>query len=100
MQIIIMVLKFFSHLLFFVILSGSASSACFVDYKAKKNNPLRLHYGVVEINGSQCSLKEAHKLVEVRIAEGDWLLLEVMSLFDENGLEKRKISAGKYFLLY
>ena len=44
--------------------------------------------------------KEAHKLVEVRIAEGDWLLLEVMSLFDENGLEKRKISAGKYFLLY
>jgi hypothetical protein len=84
----------------FIVFCGPASASCFADYKAKKNNPLRLHYGVVEVDSNQCTIKKAERAVSKRIEVGGWLLLGVMSLFDENGLEKRKASAGKYFLLF
>tara|TARA_B110000438_G_scaffold295942_1_gene339834 strand:+ start:244 stop:648 length:405 start_codon:yes stop_codon:yes gene_type:complete len=100
MQIVIMLLKRIVFVFSFIVLCGPASSTCFVDYKAKKNNPLRLHYGVVEVDSSQCTIKKAEKVVSKRIEVGGWLLLGVMSLFDESGLEKRKSSAGKYFLLF
>ena len=35
-----------------------ASAACYADYKAKQDNPLKLHYGVAELTGA-CANKEA-----------------------------------------
>jgi len=90
----------FFIILFLTVFSVPASSACFVDYKAKKDNPLQLHYGVMEISDTQCTKEKAKILVSKRIKYGGWLLLGIITLFDENGLEKRKESAGKYFLLY
>ena len=97
-----MLKKNFFIILFLYIFSTftSANSTCFVDYKAKKNNPFQLHYGVMEVSSSQCIKSKAEKVVSKRIEVGGWLLLGVITLFDESGLERRKESAGKYFLLY
>ena len=95
-----MLKKKFFIILFLYIFSTPANSACFVDYKAKKNNPFQLHYGVMEVSSSQCTKSKAEKIVTKRIELGGWLLLGVITLFDEGGLERRRESAGKYFLLY
>lgn len=76
-----------------------ASAACFADYKASKDNPLRLHYGVAQINGS-CSTRNAWAQLEARLAAQGWTLRRVLSVFDERGLDERKRSAGSYYLRY
>ena len=78
-----------------------ASAACFADYKAKRDNPLRLHYGVIELPDAACGdPKLARAEITRRIAEGNWKLLNVLAIFDENGLENRRESAGEFFLRF
>ncbi len=81
------------------IASPAVAADCYADYKAKRNDPLKLHYGVVELRG-ECSKSSARDEIENRISRGGWQLLNVMSVFDQGGLEKRKDSAGKFFLRY
>jgi len=81
-------------------LSQAASAACFADYKAKKDNPLKLHYGVVQLPDNQCSTRAAKAQIAARIAGEGWQLLTVVSVFDETGLAERKASAGEFFLRY
>lgn len=81
--------------------TAPAFGACYADYKAKRENPLRLHYGVIEINDSACGdLKRATELIRNRIGSDSWTLLNVLSTFGPEGLEEREASAGKYFLKY
>ena len=81
-------------------LSATASAAdCFADYKAKRDNPLRLHYGVVQIIGP-CSNPQARDEVAARLQRNGWTLLNVLSLFDASGLEERKRSAGQFYLRF
>lgn len=81
-------------------LSATASAAdCFADYKAKRDNPLRLHYGVVQITGP-CSNPQARDEVAARLQRNGWTLLNVLSLFDASGLEERKRSAGQFYLRF
>lgn len=75
-----------------------ASADCFADYKAKQDNPLRLHYGVAQV--SACDKKDARAELEPRLAAAGWTLLKVLSVFGPEGLEERKDSAGDYFLRY
>ena len=75
-----------------------ASAECFVDYKAKQNDPLRLHYGVAEV--SACDTGGAGAELVPRLAADGWTLLTVLSTFGPEGLEERKDSAGAYFLRY
>ncbi len=77
----------------------AATAACYADYKAKQNNPLRLHYGVVELRGD-CSRAAAQAEIASRLDSAGWILLNVVSVFDESGLEQRKSSAGQYFLRF
>ena len=78
-----------------------ASAACYADYKAKRDNPLRLHYGVIELPDAACADPEfARAEIARRIAEGNWKLLNVLAIFDENGLENRRESAGEFFLRF
>lgn len=77
-----------------------ASAACYADYKAKQDSPLRLHYGVIELPDNACSAKAARQRISQRIARGGWSLLEVMSTFDESGLNTRRARAGEFFLKY
>jgi len=89
-------------LLFALTLSASAAqAACFADYKAKRDGPLRLHYGVIELPDADCGgRKAAAAAVSDRLSRDGWTLLNVLSVFGPEGLEERKASAGAYFLRY
>ena len=94
------------HILFSLALSAlvaaPASAECFADYKAKQDNPLQLHYGVIALPDAACASKEAAAPeIAGRIGRDGWTLLDVVSIFGASGLdEKRKESAGAYYLRY
>ncbi|RYH04008.1 hypothetical protein EU805_01150 [Salipiger sp. IMCC34102] len=93
-------MKLSALLTLFVLLSGTAAqAACYADYKAKQDGPLRLHYGVVEIDGP-CTVSNARQVLPGRLNAGGWTLLTVLGTFDENGLDSRKESAGEFFLRF
>ena len=78
-----------------------AQAACYADYKAKRDNPLRLHYGVMQLPDPACaSLAAAEDAVRARLAPADWQLLNVVGLFGDEGLEQRRESAGDFFLRF
>lgn len=79
--------------------AGAAQAACYADYKAKQDDPLRLHYGVAQIN-EPCTAANAAVQLGPRVATGGWTLLNVVSTFDDSGLDERKASAGDFFLRY
>ncbi|MDA7964574.1 hypothetical protein [Ruegeria sp.] len=79
--------------------SSAASAAdCYADYKAKQDNPLRLHYGVMQV--SNCNKGAASQEVAQRLRASGWTLLNVMSVFGPEGLGKRKANAGKFYLRF
>lgn len=81
--------------------ASNAAAACYADYKAKKEKPLQLHYGVVEVTIQPCQMSlEVTQAVAQRVAAGGWELLQVESVFDETGLEAKKRDAGKFYLRF
>lgn len=78
---------------------ATAQAACYADYKAKQDAPLRLHYGVAEI-AEPCTVQSANSQLPSRLQQAGWTLLNVVSVFDDNGLAERKDSAGPHFLRY
>ena len=80
-------------------LSSPAYAACFADYKAKQDNPLKLHYGVAEIEGA-CTKANAAAELNARLQQGGWVLLNVLSVFDSSGLQERQDDAGQFYLRY
>lgn len=81
-------------------LAGPAAAACYADYKAKKDDPLQLHYGVAEVSDGACDPGAAAGELAPRLAAAGWTLLNVLSTFGPEGLDERKASAGAYFLRY
>ena len=79
-----------------IALSLPAHAGCYVDYKAKKDDPLRLHYGVAEVS---CG-GDAYSELADRLAANGWTLLAIVSSFDESGLAERQDSAANYFLRF
>ncbi|MFV0514429.1 MAG: hypothetical protein ACK5MY_12500 [Jhaorihella sp.] len=77
--------------------AGAAS--CYADYKAKQDDPLRLHYGVAQVQG-ECTATAARAEIAARLAAAGWTLLNVLSVFGPEGLEERKTNAGPYYLRY
>lgn len=76
------------------------SAACFADYKAKRDNPLTLHYGVISVPDELCNPNAARDEIARRIAVDGWVLLKVQGVFGPEGLSEREESAGAYFLRY
>lgn len=62
------------------LLAGTATAQCSVEYKAKKDNPLRLEHGTMVVPGP-CSDAEAQAREE--LAARGWTLLKVLSLSDK-----------------
>ncbi len=83
-----------------VALGGAAQAECYADYKAKQDNPLRLHYGVAQVADGQCNKKAAARALAPRLANAGWTLLNVVGTFGPEGLNERKGSAGEYFLRF
>ena len=79
-----------------------AHAACYADYKAKKDGgSLKLHYGVVQLSNAACGNRaRAEQEARQKVSRGGWTLLNVLSVFDESGLEQRKQSAGQFFLRF
>ena len=75
------------------------AAGCYADYKAKQDNPLRLHYGVAQINGA-CDADAARAELGARLATQGWELLNVLSVFGDEGLAQRKDSAGSNYLRF
>lgn len=79
--------------------TAPATAACYADYKAKRDNPLRLHYGVIEISDDDCTVAAARKALRARLSDG-WKLLQVQGVFGPEALDERRAGAGEYFLRY
>ncbi|WP_424972276.1 hypothetical protein [Dinoroseobacter sp. S76] len=81
--------------------AGPLQAACYADYKAKQDDPLRLHYGVIALSDAACARPAAAKReAEPRIAAGGWSLLNILSTFGDEGLAERKKNAGPYYLRF
>ncbi|MDR0808483.1 MAG: hypothetical protein LBE86_05045 [Gemmobacter sp.] len=80
------------------LLALPAQAQCYADYKAKRDDPLRLHYGVAQV--SNCDSNAAQAELAPRLAAGGWKLLNILSIFGPEGLNERQSSAGDYFLRY
>lgn len=82
-------------------LAAPAHAECFADYKAKQDDPLRLHYGVAQVSDAACSGgSDPGSELAPRLAGAGWQLLNVVSVFGPEGLNERKASAGEYFLRF
>jgi hypothetical protein len=79
--------------------SPAFAAECFADYKAKQDNPLRLHYGVAQVTGP-CTKDAARAQLAQRLGAQGWTLLNIVSVFGAGGLEQRKDSAGSNFLRF
>lgn len=98
-------MKLFAPLLILLALifvsASPGHAACYADYKAKRDAPLKLHYGVAELSDADCGSKSAaHDALAPRLQKGDWTLLTILSIFGADGLEEKKASAGEYYLRY
>ena len=84
-----------------LMLASPAQAECYVDYKAKQDNPLRLAYGVSQVSDAVCGKpKQAKAELAPRLAADGWTLLKILSSFGPEGLGERKASAGEFFLRY
>lgn len=97
--------RFFPRLLLAIgvaLFAGTAAqAACYADYKAKQDDPLKLHYGVVQLPDAACdAANSVAPIVAEKIAAGGWTLLNVLGVFGDEGLAERKASAGDYFLRF
>ena len=81
-------------------LATAVQAFCFVDYKAKQDDPLKLHYGVMELMDQQCSFEEAQKVVTQRLLLQGWTLLNLLSVSASNPTLQQKANAGENFLRY
>lgn len=81
-------------------LAGPVTAECYADYKAKQDNPLRLHYGVIKVPDRACDPGQAARVIQRRISGDGWKLLNVLGVFGPEGLNERQGNAGQYFLRY
>ena len=82
-----------------LLVATTAQAECFADYKAKKDAPLRLHYGVIDLKNG-CDAGSAKQEVAARIGKDGWTLLNVLSVFDASELSGKEDSAGQFYLRY
>lgn len=71
---------------------GAAAADCFIHYKAKRDNPLKLHYGIVQLSGP-CP-GDAAEAVGSRISAAGWSLLNVTKATSSPPSEAERASAG------
>lgn len=78
-----------------------AGAQCYADYRAKQDDPLRLHYGVAELPTDACANPQrAVQLLNQRLAQGGWIFLDLLSTFGPEGLDQRRERAGQFFLRF
>jgi hypothetical protein len=82
------------------VLAAAPAQACYADYRAKMDNPLRLHYGVIALPDTACTMDAARPNIATRLAAAGWDLLQIISIFGPDDLATRRSDAGSYFLRF
>lgn len=82
------------------VLAAAPAQACYADYRAKMDNPLRLHYGVISLPDTACTMDAARPIIATRLAAAGWDLLQIISIFGPDDLATRRSDAGSYFLRF
>ncbi len=59
--------------------ANAADAACYAEYKAKRDNPLELHYSVAQISGP-CTVASARAQLTRSLASQGLTLLKVLSV--------------------
>jgi hypothetical protein len=73
--------KLMTTVMFVLALSATtASAACVAEYKAKRDNPLRLDYGTVTVSGNTCTASAVRNAVSAQLASRGWTLLSILSV--------------------
>lgn len=80
--------------------AGAADAACYADYKARRDRPYALAYGVIALPDSACTPAAAARETAARIGRDGWTLLQIVSIFGPDGLAPRRADAGDHFLRY
>lgn len=94
-------ITFFRVFLTATLAAQIAYADCYADYKAKQDDPLRLHYGVMTVEASPCtSSPNIDADVSRRLEAAGWTLLQVESVFEEAALDSKKADAGEFFLRF
>jgi len=79
----------------------SAQAQCFAEYKAKRDDPLRLHYGIMVLESSVCPAEnDAAPLIQARLAETGWKLLNVIGVSKQTPDKTQKANAGEFYLRF
>ena len=82
-------------------LPAAAQAQCFAEYKAKQDNPLRLHYGILLLDSASCpGPAAATRAVTRRLAGTGWTLLNIVGLSEARPTDKQKANAGEYYLRF
>lgn len=78
-----------------------AQAACYADYRAQQQNPVRFHYGVAQVPDSACgNPSAAAQALASRLQQNGWILVDVLSTFGDDGLASRRQNAGQYYLRF
>lgn len=88
--------------LMLVVATGAgAQAACYADYRAQQESPVRFHYGVAQIPDNACgNPSAAASYLRSRLQRNGWTLVNVLSTFGQSGLASRQGNAGQFFLRY
>ena len=78
----------------------TANAACYASYKAKRDDPLKLHYGVMQLPDQQCTMKTAAKAAGLRLLPHGWILLNLLTVSLKIPTPTEKENAGENFLRY
>ncbi|MBN9886722.1 hypothetical protein [Salipiger abyssi] len=93
--------RILAPLLLALALPVTAQAECYVEYKAKQDSPLRLHYGIARLSGGDCPPKgAAAEALRGRLAQGGWTLLNVVGMSGSEPGDKKKANAGEFYLRY
>lgn len=83
-----------------ILLAGPAQAACYVEYKAKQDDPLRLHYGILLVPDTACSAQAVGAVAERRLAGTGWQLLNIISVSTMAPTIEKQNNAGPFYLRY
>lgn len=81
-----------------LIAANAAQADCFVEYKAKKDDPLRLHYGILALPGG-CPA-DPMAATGARLSGAGWTLLTVVGFGPDTPDAQQKANAGDFYLRY
>ena len=81
-------------------LAVPAQAACYAEYRASRQNPVQLAYGVAEIRGGACTAQSAAQYLQSRLAQSGWTLQNVLSTVSNNSAPANSGYTGGHYLSY